>query len=81
MFGQLGKAQNGLAQLGAYNFLAAPAASPTVMKVLINSETLNIIVLPNYYEMMGRFQVFNDLSKEILDDSESSRTQLSGCPE
>lgn len=62
--GQLGTGQLGAAQLGAYNFLTPAPSFPPPTHAIINSETLNILVLPNYYKMMGRFKVWNDIKGE-----------------
>lgn len=61
--GALGTAQLGLAQLGAYEFLPGNGTAPARVISIIDQASLNILVLPNYYEMMGRWQVFNDDSK------------------
>lgn len=59
--GALGTAQLGAAQLGAYEFLpGSPAAPSAPVVAIIDQASLNILILPNYYEMMGRWQVFND---------------------
>lgn len=61
--GALGTAQLGLAQLAAYEFLPASGAAPERVVSIIDYAGLNILILPNYYEMMGRWQVFNDDSQ------------------
>ena len=59
--GSLGTAQLGLAQLGAYQLLDTPASTPPSgpgSVVNIEPSTLEILVLPNVYEMMGQWKVF-----------------------
>ena len=56
--GALGTAQLGFAQLGAYEMLDTPASIPPVTPgtvVNLDPNTLNILVLPNVYQMMGQW--------------------------
>jgi hypothetical protein len=54
--GQLGSSQLGLAQLGSYDQLLMPNSVPPTpgpSVVYIDGSTLNYIVLPDYFKMMG----------------------------
>jgi hypothetical protein len=59
---QLGTAQLGLVQLAGYNPLETPGSVPPVTPStsVIDGSTVSILVLPNHFIMMGRWQITGD---------------------
>jgi hypothetical protein len=59
--GALGTAQLGLAELGTYEQLESASGPPVPSgnSKIINPNTLDVVVLPNVYQMMGIWKVFD----------------------
>jgi hypothetical protein len=51
--GQLGRAQLGVAQLGQHEFVEPPDAPGAPVSGIIDASSLRIIVLPDYYALIG----------------------------